>query len=238
MMEILFSPATTSFAVALCLMLVIALIEVLGAFFGLSPSSAVDNMLPEVDADVDFDTDIAGGPLDGDTPVVSTTENAGPLSQVLGWLCVGRVPVLVLLIVFLTAFGMLGFAIQGLADSLIGTPLPEFLAVIPALAGALPATRFSGLTLAKLIPKEETEAVSQAHFIGRLATITGGEARRGLAAEAKVVDQHGQAHYIRVEPDDAALRFANGTDVIVVSQIGGIYHVIENTSSAMIDSET
>ena len=243
MIEAFFSPATTSFAVAICLMLFIALIEVIGALVGLSPSSAVDSMLPEVDAGIDLDVDaidvdfdgIAGGPLDSDAPSVPSAASAGPLSQILGWLCVGRVPVLVLLIVMLTSFGLLGFFIQGLARAIIGIPLPQIVAVLPAVAGALVTTRTCGLALAKIMPKEQTEAVSQSHFIGRVATITGGVASRGLAAEAKVIDQFGKAHYIRVEPDNDSERLASGTSVIVVSRKGGIYHAIVNTSTAMKD---
>ncbi|MEM1048693.1 MAG: YqiJ family protein [Pseudomonadota bacterium] len=259
MIETFFSPATTSFAVAICLMLLIAVFEVIGALFGLSPSSALDDLLPEVDTgldadfDADFDADIdavvdlevdgpdvnvtggGGGALDGDAPAVPNPESVGPLSQVLGWLCVGRVPILVLLIVFLTSFGMVGFFVQGLMRGIFGFALPEIVAVVPALAGAFPATRFAGLTLGKLIPKEQTEAVSRAHFVGRVATITSGEAQRGLAAEAKLTDRFGQTHYIRVEPDDDAERFAQGTDVIVVRQSGSIFYAILNTSAAMTD---
>lgn len=251
MIETFFSPATTSFAVAICLMLLIAVFEVIGALFGLSPSSALDDLLPDMDPglDADFDADIdavvdlevdgdipgGGGALDGDAPAVPNPESVGPLSQVLGWLCVGRVPILVLLIVFLTSFGMVGFFVQGLMRGIFGFALPEIVAVVPALAGAFPATRFAGLTLARLIPKEETEAVSRAHFVGRVATITSGEAQRGLAAEAKLTDRFGQTHYIRVEPDDDAERFAQGTDVIVVRQSGSIFYAILNTSAAMTD---
>ncbi len=251
MIEAFFSPATTSFAVAICLMLLIAVFEVIGALFGLSPSSALDDLLPEVDTglDADFDADIdavpelevdgdiggGGGALDADAPAVPNPESVGPLSQVLGWLCVGRVPILVLLIVFLTSFGMVGFFVQGLMRGIFGFALPEIVAVVPALASAFPATRFAGLTLGRLIPKEQTEAVSRAHFVGRVATITTGEARRGLAAEAKLTDRFGQTHYIRVEPDDDAERFQQGTDVIVVRQSGSIFYAILNTSAAMTD---
>jgi len=245
MIEAFFSPATTSFAVAICLMLLIAVMELVGALMGMSPSSAVDSLLPDVDTGLDgdfdaviaadFEGDAIGGAFEGDAPATPNPGTAGPLSHVLGWLCVGKVPVLVLLVVFLTAFGLLGFLIQGLSRGMIGVPLPEIVAVVPALIGGFVTTRFAGLTLAKLIPKEQTEAVSRTHFIGRVATITSGEARRGLAAEAKVTDRFGQTHYIRVEPDNESDRFPEGANIIVVRQSGSVYYAILNTSTAMIE---
>lgn len=224
-------------------MLIIAAVELVGALMGLQASAMLDSLLPEVDADIDLDIDMdldleadyAGGPLDVDAPSVPDSPSPGPLSQVLGWLCVGKVPILVLLIVFLTAFGLAGFFLQGLIGGLVGAPLPAALAVIPALAAALPATRGAGLTLAKIMPKEHTEAVSRKQFIGKVATVIRGEARKGTPAEAKLTDRHGQTHYILLEPDDEESVFKQGTEVIVVKQSGSIYQAIVNTSAALSD---
>lgn len=247
MIEFFFAPFNASFAVAIGLMMLIAAFEVVGALIGMSPSAAVDSMLPEVDLDmdadldvdldmdVDFDADVAGGAFDSDISAGPDTVTAGPLSHILGWLCVGRVPVLVLLVVFLTAFGVSGLAVQGLVHNLVGAPLPQIIAAILAFLAAIPATRFSGLALAAIMPKEQTEAVSQRRFIGKVATILRGEARRGFPAEAKLTDQFGQTHYILVEPDDGSQTFTKDTDVIVVKQTGSVYRAIPNTSAAMTD---
>ena len=244
MIEAFFSPATTPFAVAISLMLIIAAAEIIGALMGMPASAALDSVLPEIDADVDLDidadfnleTDYAGGPLDTDAPSVPNAPNPGPLSQILGWLCVGKVPILVLLIVFLTAFGLAGFFVQEVTRSVIGVPLPALVAVAPALFAAIPAMRVAGLTLAKIMPKEQTEAVSQRRFIGKVATIVRGEARKGLPAEAKFADRHGKTHYVLVEPDDETETFEQGAEVVIVKQRGSVYLGILNTSAAMSDN--
>ena len=161
--------------------------------------------------------------------------SAGPLSQVLGWLCVGRVPILVLIIVFLCAFGLGGFLLQALARGLAGFPLPPALVSLPAFAAAVPAVRYAGLGLARIMPKEETDAVSEKTFIGRVAVVIRGEARRGLPAEAKLRDHHGQTHYVLVEPDEDGAKFSQGAEVLIVHQSGSTYRVIANTNAAMSD---
>ncbi|MEO1243342.1 MAG: YqiJ family protein [Pseudomonadota bacterium] len=238
MIETFFSPATAPFAIALSLMLIIAAVELVGALMGMPASAMLDSLLPEIDADIDLDleADYSGGPFDADAPSVPNGPSPGALSQILGWLCVGKVPVLVLLIVFLTAFGLAGFIIQGLVSGVIGLSLPAVIAVVPALFAAIPSTRIAGLTLAKIMPKEQTEAVSQKHFIGKVATIVRGEARKGAPAEAKLTDSFGQTHYVLVEPDDDTESFRQGAGVIIVKQSGSIYQAIVNTSAVMSDS--
>ncbi len=99
MLTDLLVPQSLPFAIALGLMLIITLTEITGLLLGLAPSSAIDNMLPDIDMDTDAD-------LDG----VDASNTA--LSQVLGWLCIGRVPVLVLFVAFLAAFGLTGLVLQ------------------------------------------------------------------------------------------------------------------------------
>lgn len=244
MIDTFFSPATTPFAVAISLMLIITAVEVFGALMGMPASAMLDSLLPELDADVDLDidtdldleADYAGGPLDADAPGIPDAPNPGPLSQILGWLCVGKVPILVLLIVFLTAFGLVGLIIQGAVQGVFGAPLPAIIAVGPALFAAIPTTRIAGLTLSKIMPKEQTEAVSQKKFIGKIATIVRGRARKGLPAEAKFSDQHGQTHYVLVEPDNDTASFDQGSEVVIVKQTGSVYQAILNTNAAMSDN--
>src|SRR5690606_28477860 len=110
--------------VAILLVVLIALVELVGLLLGFSASGAIDSQLPDLDADADF-----GGhasPLHADVHAPDGV-SPGPLSQVLSWLCVGRVPVLVLLIVFFCAFGVAGFLVQMVADGIFGFSLPAVL---------------------------------------------------------------------------------------------------------------
>ena len=236
-----FEPATAPFAIALCLMAMIAVVELAGTLMGMAPSSLLDSLLPEIDTDLDIDMEAelapgaAGSALDTDAVAAPDAPGAGPLSQVLGWLCVGKVPVLVLLVAFLTAFGLSGFILQGVLSGVAGFTLPAALAALPALAAAIPATRWSGLVLARIMPKEQTEAVSANTFIGRIAVITLGEAKAGLPAQAKLTDVHGQAHYILVEPDIDGETHSAGDEVLVVRRQSSRFRVIANPNAYLTD---
>jgi hypothetical protein len=180
----------------------------------------------DVDADIDMDAD-----MDLDTDF----HTAGPFTRLLSWLRVGQVPVLILAIVFLTAFGLIGLFCQSTAIKLFGHLLPASLASIPALVVTLPVVRVSGGVLARVLPKDETESVSEESFVGRVAVITLGKAEVGRPAQSRLTDPHGQSHYLMVEPDQEGVRFEQGTEVLIVSHQGAIYKGIENPNKALTD---
>ncbi|HEX9946934.1 MAG TPA: YqiJ family protein [Allosphingosinicella sp.] len=138
--------------------------------------------------------------------------------DLLGWLGVGQVPLLMLLVVFLAIFGLAGLAIQQFAG-----PLPLWTAVPGAVAAALPLTGLGARGLARIMPRDETTAVSLDSLVGRRATITIGTARRGSPAQARVSDVHGQAHYVMIEPYDDAHALGEGETVILERRDGNIF---------------
>ncbi len=241
MIEELLAPQLAPFTVALVILLFIALMEGVGLLFGIAFSAIVDSLLPDFDLP-DADLDI--GDVDADLSVnvhgpdmdAAATPTAGAFTRILGWLCVGRVPVLILLIAFLTVFCISGFMVQNFVKGLTGLFLPATLAVIPALFVAIPGTRYLGLGLSKIMPKEETEAVSSDGFIGKVAVVTLGIAQRGLPAQAKLKDHFGQTHYIFVEPDIDHETFEAGVETLVVRKVGSTFRVIANTNAAMSSS--
>lgn len=241
MIEEFFAPQLAPFTVALGVLLFIALMEGVGLLLGVALSSIVDSLLPDFDLP---DADIDIGDVDADLSVnvhgpdmdAAAAPTTGAFTRVLGWLCVGRVPVLILLIAFLTVFCISGFIVQNFAKGLTGFFLPATLATIPALFVAIPGTRYLGLGLSKLMPKEETEAVSSDGFIGKVAIVTLGTAKRGLPAEAKLKDHFGQTHYIFVEPDIDHETFEAGVETLVVRKAGSTFRVIGNTNAAMSSS--
>lgn len=226
----LFAPYAVPFSAALLLMLMLVAAEVIGVLIGFAPSAAVDSALPDVNFDVDIDADVdaGAGPFDVDAPQIGDTP--GGLSRFLGWLSVGKVPVLVLLMAFLASFGLAGLIGQGTLQSLVGFTMPMIVSVPVAIMVALYPTRWIGRAIGNWLPKETSEATSSASFVGRVAVVTGGIARRGLPAEAKLTDGFGQAHYLRVEPDHDDEVFENGAKVFVTSSVGGIYRVIDPPS--------
>jgi len=148
---------------------------------------------------------------------------------VLGWLHIGRAPILVLLVIFLMAFAISGLVLQWALAGVIGHTLPAWMASVIAAGCALPVVRMLGGLISRIIPRDETTAVSEATFVGRLARLTGESASEGRPAQAKITDEHGQSHYLLVEPDAAEVTFARGETVLVVSRASGtVFRAIRN----------
>lgn len=227
-MTFLLSSQNMPFTISLVLMLAMAILEGVTTLIGAGFSDLLDSILPDMDVDVDVDLD---ADLDADfhTP--------GLFTKLLGWLKVGEVPILMLVIVFLTSFGLIGLFCQSMSVRFLGHMLPGALASIPSFFATLPVVRMCGGVLARIIPKDETESVSEESFVGRVAVITLGQAECGKAAQARLNDEHGQAHYIMVEPDLPDACFEQGSVVLIVSHEGPVYKAIANPSAALTDQQ-
>jgi len=189
------------FSAALAVMVGLCVLEGAGLLIAHSPSQLLDNLLPDTPDGFD-----------------------GPL----GWLHLGKVPMLVLIILFLTGFALTGYLIQGMALSLGGHLLPAWVAGIPAALAGLAVTSGLGGLIAHVIPRDESSAVSEQSLIGRAGVVVRGVARAGLAAEAKVRDIHGLAHYVMVEPDLPEQVFEEGANVLLVKKSGASFRCIPN----------
>lgn len=153
----------------------------------------------------------------------------GFVAEVLGWLHVGKVPILVLLVIFLTVFAVAGFVSQFVARSALDhfVPLPAAmgLAFIIGIFGV----RTLGAALGKIIPKDETTAVADISLVGRVGIIVIGTACVGKPAEARIRDEHGATHYVMVEPEEPEETFASGASVLLVRHLSGRrFHAIRN----------
>ena len=198
---ILFAQETWPFGAALLLMLALFVIEGAGLLFSVSPSNWVDGLMPDA--------------TDG-------------LEGALGWLHLGKVPLLILLGIFLAGFSMSGYAIQAFSKALLGDLLPAWIASLPSVFAGFSLVSGLGGLIAKVMPSDETTAVSEQSLIGRAGVITQGLARKGMAAQAKVRDLHGRAHYVMVEPDIEGDTFEEGVAVLLVKKTGAKYHSIKN----------
>jgi YqiJ-like protein len=195
--RLFFAPQTWPFAAATLLVLLITLVEGVALLIGHSFSHWLDHFVPD-------HPDAAAGAFD----------------KGLGWLHVGRVPAVVLLVIFLAAFALTGFALNMVVHWLLGVWAPTLIAVPIAFISALPLVRILGAGLARVMPQDETFAVTLDSLVGRVATILGGTARPGYPAQAKVANQHGQMLYVMVEPD-AGGTLESGASVLLVRQISG-----------------
>src|SRR5882724_6705959 len=97
---------TWPFVVATLLLLLITAVEGLSLLVGVSLFHWLDHWLPNI----------------------SSAEH-GALDKGLGWLHVGRVPALALLVLFLAAFAMTGFALNMVAHRLFGVWAPAWLSM-------------------------------------------------------------------------------------------------------------
>lgn len=211
--------ANKPFAVAIGLMFGLGLVEALTAICGFSASRLIDSLLPDPLGEGDDDSD-----------------DGGVMAGVLGWLSIGRVPVLALMAIFLTIFGLAGFVLQDAARSLFGSSLPLWLSCLLAFAAAVPGVRVCGLGLARVTSTVETSTEASESFVGEVATMTAGAARANRPSRAKLVDHHGESHHVMIEPDDREVEFETGDKVLIVSRDGTLYRAIRTPRSAPRDS--
>ncbi len=221
MFDFIFAGANLPFSVSIALMIVITMLEAVSTLLGAGISGFIDSFMPDLDVDLDIDT--------------PDIDSAGVFTKALGWLGVGKVPALMLFIVFLTSFGLVGLCLQSVVLSMFGRLLPASVATVPAFVIALPLVKTFGRILAKVMPQDETYAVSEKSFIGKVATIILGKAAINSPASAKLQDHHGTTHYIMVEPDEKDTEFNQGDSVILVSMHGATFKAIHNTKSVLTD---
>ncbi len=220
MLDLLLQPAVIPFAVALGIMLTLAVIELVTVLIGFGLSGVIDSLLPDVDLpEVDLDLD-GGEAVDG-------ISSPGVFGSFAAWLCIGRVPALIIFIAFLTAFGLSGVIIQQVAQSVSGAMLGTLVAVAVALLVSLPLTRYFALAFAWIMPQEETEAVEQQSFLGQVAQVIRGTARPGEPAEAKLADRFGTVHYLLVEPEEGNPDLTAGSKVLILEKRGATYLAAE-----------
>jgi len=217
LLEFIAADQNTLFSAALILMLMIAILEGITTIIGMGVSEMLEAVLP--DFDFDFNTP--------DAP-------QSVLTKLLGWLNFGRVPLLIILVCFLSAFGLVGYSLQYLIVS-TGLPLiPQLIMVPVAFIIAMPFVRLFTNILQNIMPRDETSALSEKSFIGAMATITLGKATKGSPAEAKVTDKHGQTHYFMVQPHSEDEQFEQGESVLLSEQLSNGFYAIKTTNPSLI----
>ena len=229
MYELLTSPDTFPFAIALAVVTGLFLLELLSAVLGGS-ILGVGTDAPDVDADFDFDlsteldvdmdVDIVDGPEGVEAADAATSDG------VFTWIGARDVPFLIWLVSFLTMFGLFGLILQSMLNSIIGIELPALLASAAVFIPALAVTRIIANWVALLMPKTETTARKARHLGGYNGTITQGTASRGKPAEVKIKDRHDNIHYLRVEPLRDKDVFPQGSDVTLIRKRGDKFYVV------------
>jgi membrane protein implicated in regulation of membrane protease activity len=191
------------FSLALCIMLLIGLLEIVLLVIGGGSQGFLEQFLPEG--------------LEHGQVEVSLDKPQSLTVYTFDWLGIGRLPLLIWLVVFLTTFALFGYIIQGILYSSIGYMITPWLIAPISLMFSAPILHWSSRALVRLMPRDETTAIYSDELIGRTATIILGTAKRNSPAQARVKDQHGQTHYVMVEPETDE-SYIQGQDVVLTQK--------------------
>lgn len=214
MLAFLLAGDNIPFTVSLSVMLGIAFLEGVSSLIGFGISGFLDSLVP-----------------DGDIDIPDSLETGSVFSSLLGWIRVGNIPLLALLVMTLTLFGLCGLFVQAIVKSTFHFLIPWYIVVWPVFFSILPLVRLSSRLLSRIVIREETDAVSEDSFVGQVATVTTGKALAGQPAEAKLKDRFGHTHYVMIEPDNPAEFFVKSEYVLLVSRTGCLFKAIRAPES-------
>jgi Inner membrane protein YqiJ, N-terminal/Inner membrane protein YqiJ, OB-fold len=191
--DILLAPEVRPFAVAAAIMAVLGGIELLTTLIGFSVSELLGT-------DVNVEADSHNG-----------------LGGLLLWINAGRLPLLILLILAFGVFSIEGFLLQGIAHA-VGTAIPVSIAALAAAAGSIPVIRITSRGIARIIPRDETYAVSDADFVGKVAMVSVGPLDQGLPGRVRLKDVFGNWHTVSARASRDSPALAVGTSVLLVDR--------------------
>lgn len=143
----------------------------------------------------------------------ASTTPSGGLLDLLG---LRRISLTIWMAIFSAIFASLGIVAQSIINAAIGTLAPAWLAVILLLLPALVITRAVAGLIGRALPQMETSAISERSFGRQRGVVTVGVARRGLPAEVRFTDSHGNLHYLRAEPLEDAAEIPQGSEVLIL----------------------
>lgn len=147
---------------------------------------------------------------------------------VLGFLGLGKAPITMLLVSFAWSFGSMGYIVQWIShlssDRLFAPGLASVIALIPALV----LHSFVARGIGFFTSRDDSTAVHSDTFVGKTAVVVIGQTTKGRPTQAKLKDQHGQTHYVMVEPHREEDTLAAGEEVVVVARNGALFEVMPN----------
>ena len=127
----------------------------------------------------------------------------------------------------LLIYGVGGLLLQFGWQSLDFAPLPGWIAAAVMLLLALPVTRLVAAVLGGLLPRDETQVISERTLVGRIAVVVIGTARRGSPAQAKLRDEFRTTHYLMVEPMHDHETFQQGDEVLLTARHGAHWRAVK-----------
>ena len=154
-------------------------------------------------------------------------DGSGFFADLFSWIRIKKVPLLILIVIFSALFSVSGYGIQLISINWLGFLLPLYLSIPLAVIVTMPLYRSIAGFFAKNFFKDESSAVSESTFTGKIAIINSGVARKGNPTEAKLKDEYGQLHYVMVEPDADDETFGEGEEVVLLEKKDYYFTVIK-----------
>lgn len=201
--QLFIEPANLFFSISLCLMLFLTITEAVLLILGSSSQGLLEQFLPDQ--------------LNSHSAELQSVEQSSAFMSLLEWLYLGKIPLLVWFVIFLTVYALFGFIGQSLIYSFSHHYLYIWIAAPASLILSMPFVRISAQIIAKILPQDQSTAIRSEELIGRTAIIILGEAKPNSPAQAKVKDQFGLTHYVFVEPETDAV-YAQGQQVILTEK--------------------
>ena len=122
-MSFLLADQNIVFSILLAFIVGLAVLEGLMMIIGFGVGQFLEGFIPSLDVDA---PDIEG---------------TGAVSKLLSWLYVKDLPLIVIVIVFLTIFSTVGLTMQSVLNASVGMMLPAFIGWLPALLLTFPFSR-------------------------------------------------------------------------------------------------
>jgi hypothetical protein len=191
--DILLAPDVRPFAVAAAIMVALGGIELITTLVGFSISEFIGK----------------------DFGLESDSHNA--LGGLFLWINAGRLPLLILIMLALGVFSIEGFLLQGIAH-LVGSTVPVGVAALAAAAGSIPVIRTTSRGISRIIPRDETYAVSESDFVGKVAVVSIGPLDQGLPGRVRLKDVFGNWHTLAARASRDSTALPVGASVLLVDR--------------------
>lgn len=127
----------------------------------------------------------------------------------------GKVPWLVLMVLFASSFSIIGYSIQWITLGIVGDLFSPLIVAPVSLAASLPFVSFGSRKLSLILPRDETNAVTIDSLIGKGGVVNTGPINNTEFGFARFTDDHGVDHNICVIGEDEE-NIDNGSKVVLL----------------------
>jgi len=203
----------------------------ISAFEGASAGHIAATLDIDLDIASQIEAELAAEPGTGTAQGLETGAPEGGTvpsmtGVILGAIGAKHLPLTVWLAIFCAFFAGAGLTLQITLHALAGFFLPEMFAAVLAMLAALPLTRILSGLISRIVPRDETTAVSERSLGRRRGVVTVGTARRGNPAEVRVKDRYNNTHYLMIEPLGDTESIPERSEVLVLRTRDGTLRAV------------